>query len=125
MTSYKEKLKHPKWQKTRLKIFERDNWRCQMCKSQDNILHVHHRNYFSCYKNPWDYPDYLLVTLCELCHKEETEFRQKSEDFLIELLRRKLFHNQVYNLGLCFNNAKDDTELINLILEHVLNYIVE
>ena len=69
--TYSEKLKHPKWQKKRLEIMQRDGFRCRSCGNDDNQLHVHHILYDSQYKNPWDYPDYLLITFCNNCHELE------------------------------------------------------
>lgn len=66
--SYSELLKHPKWQERRLRIFERDGFRCRGCGTQEKTLHVHHLRY-SWGKAPWEYPDELLKTLCETCHE--------------------------------------------------------
>ena len=63
-----EKLKHPKWQKKRLEIMQRDDWRCKHCGNPNNTLHVHHLKYKKG-KDPWDYPDDNFITLCEKCHK--------------------------------------------------------
>jgi len=68
--SYSEKLKDPRWQKKRLQIFKRDNWMCQSCGNERETLHVHHK-YYSKNKNPWEYEDLSLVTLCEKCHMAE------------------------------------------------------
>jgi 5-methylcytosine-specific restriction endonuclease McrA len=65
--TYKEQIKHPKWQKKRLEILQRDGFKCQHCKSTKIILHVHH----ICYLKGlliWEYDDELLITLCEDCH---------------------------------------------------------
>ena len=64
---YIEKLKDPRWQKLRLKVFERDNFRCQKCHDNQTTLHVHHRYYIS-KKEPWEYPLEALTTLCHECH---------------------------------------------------------
>lgn len=71
-TSYTEKLKDPRWQKKRLQILERDKWACQACFDETKTLHVHHL-YYEDGAEPWDYPDYALVTLCADCHEWETE----------------------------------------------------
>lgn len=42
---YLEKLKDPRWQKKRLKVFERDEWTCQCCNDTESTLNVHHRYY--------------------------------------------------------------------------------
>ena len=71
MPAYKEKLKDRRWQQKRLRIFNIDNWECQKCGIENNekLLHVHHLEYISG-KMPWEYPDSLLITLCEDCHNK-------------------------------------------------------
>ena len=65
---YQKALKHPKWQKKRLKVFERDRWMCKKCKSKTKTLHVHHLAYTKRY--PWNELMKNLTTLCETCHKK-------------------------------------------------------
>jgi len=70
--SYGPLLLHPKWKSKRKEILTRDLYRCIHCKSDKN-LQVHHRQYHFIvsqqqFKLPWDYPDQLLITLCESCH---------------------------------------------------------
>ncbi len=45
MTAYAKKLTDPRWQKMRLKVFERDGWKCVSCGYEDRELAVHHNNY--------------------------------------------------------------------------------
>jgi hypothetical protein len=66
--TYSELLKNPKWQKKRLEILQRDNFRCRSCDDDLNTLHVHHWNYDN-QLNPWEYKDDDLITLCETCHE--------------------------------------------------------
>ncbi len=70
MSEYAAKFKDPRWQKKRLRILNRDDWTCQGCFDKSVTLNVHHRFYIKG-KDPWDYPDHLLVTLCSTCHDEE------------------------------------------------------
>lgn len=70
--SYGALVLHPKWKSRRKEILVRDNHRCIHCRSSRN-LQVHHRQYHFVashkqFKLPWDYPDNLLITLCERCH---------------------------------------------------------
>ncbi len=67
-TEYAKKLLDPRWQKKRLEILERDNWKCMACGEKDRTLHVHHIFYLP-RKEPWDIPNGLLITFCEDCHK--------------------------------------------------------
>lgn len=68
--TYSEKLKDPRWQRRRLEILNRDNFTCQKCADTEKTLHVHHR-WYKAGKEPWEYPDDILITLCESCHSEE------------------------------------------------------
>ena len=81
--SYSEKLRDPRWQKARLKILERDEWTCQFCFDSESTLSVHHKWYIPS-REPWEYPELALITLCEDCHAKEMEDRLDAEQCLIE-----------------------------------------
>ena len=66
---YAKALKHPKWQKQRLLVFQRDHWRCTKCRDTETELHVHHKKYTK--KYPWNELMSNLTTLCSNCHKKE------------------------------------------------------
>jgi len=71
--SYHEKLFDPKWKSKRKEILKRDNYKCIICGSSTG-LNVHHKQYhFSTrlkkYREPWEYSNKYLITLCESCHK--------------------------------------------------------
>lgn len=66
---YQEWLNSPLWQKRRLQILERDNYRCTWCSDKDHQLHVHHKYYLDD-RYPWEYEDDALVTVCDCCHKK-------------------------------------------------------
>lgn len=70
MSLYSEKLKNPKWQKRRLEIFNRDNWKCQKCSDNETELVVHHK-FYDKNTDPWQYGDDDLSTLCVNCHENE------------------------------------------------------
>ena len=64
---YKSFLKSRYWAEVRKLILKRDNYKCTVCKSTDN-LQVHHttyRNHRNEHNNLQD-----LLTLCEDCHYE-------------------------------------------------------
>jgi len=86
-SDYSKKFKDPRWQKLRLKVFERDEWSCQMCGNIEETLAVHHCYYIQD-KDPWDYPIHALRTLCEECHEIEYYNRRYAENSLLEALRR-------------------------------------
>ena len=87
---YSDKLKDPRWQKLRLKVFERDDWACQICFDKESQLKVHHKYYLQG-KEPWDYPLEVFITLCEKCHTEEYENRPEAEHVLLRVLKEKGF----------------------------------
>ena len=78
--TYSEKLRDPRWQKKRLEILERDNWRCVFCADATSELQVHHLLYKK--RDPWDYPDHLYQTLCRPCHELRGELTDKAVDAL-------------------------------------------
>lgn len=97
--NYSEKLKNPQWQKMRLKVFERDEWSCQLCGNNEVTLNVHHF-YYEKDKEPWDYPLNCFITLCEECHTSELENRARIEQQLLEILRkRRMFSDQLVALA--------------------------
>jgi hypothetical protein len=86
--TYKEKLLDPRWQKARLRVLERDEFRCRHCLSIHKTLHVHHLDYTDGHE-PWEYPLDYFLTLCEDCHREETEGRKATERRLLSSFRLK------------------------------------
>lgn len=83
--SYYELLRDPRWQRKRLEIMGRDKFTCTDCGENDKQLHVHHLHYIRG-REPWNYPDNLLITLCEECHKEYEKHSRNIGDTLIEEL---------------------------------------
>lgn len=98
--NYSELLRNPLWQKKRLEIMNRDNFTCQFCGRQDITLQVHHRRYIRGLK-PWEYSNEDYVTLCEGCHRNETEinselyeqFMQLKEAFQVRGFSMTLFYD--------------------------------
>jgi hypothetical protein len=66
MIPYSEKLKHPKWQRKRLEVLQRDNFTCVKCGDTETELHVNHLKYLG---EPYETPLSALETLCKNCHK--------------------------------------------------------
>lgn len=73
--TYSEKLKDPRWQKKRLKILERDGFKCCYCGDEETTLNVHHKKYTG---EPWEANNEDLETLCETCHSLEHLFKGSS-----------------------------------------------
>lgn len=82
-TSYSELLKHPKWQKKRLQILERDDFKCRICNDQETTLHVHHLKYIYNHK-PWEYANEDLLTLCKDCHTVIEMFKFGKQSYQIK-----------------------------------------
>jgi hypothetical protein len=70
--TYWQQLKHPKWQRRRLEILQRDDFMCAACLATEKTLHVHHKRYVKG-RMLWEYPDDELVALCDDCHAVEHE----------------------------------------------------
>jgi len=79
MNNYYELLKDPRWQKKRLEVLDRAGFECENCGANDKTLHVHHRIYKKGYK-PWDYGPCFLACLCEECHNEQSDLKEKFKD---------------------------------------------
>ena len=77
--TYAEKLKDPRWLCRRQEIIDLHECRCRECgqsREDDGVtLQVHHVFYLRG-REPWDYPDELLISVCESCHWN----RQKIDD---------------------------------------------
>lgn len=67
MIDYKEQQKDQRWAARSREIMERDNFTCQLCGKKNLKLNVHHIKYNK-NLNYWEYPDELLLTVCEVCH---------------------------------------------------------
>lgn len=76
-TTYSEKLLSPLWDEKRLKILKRDGFLCRSCQRK-KLLHVHHLIYIDG-REPWQYRDADLLTLCEDCHDSVHEITGSSE----------------------------------------------
>jgi hypothetical protein len=74
MSEYLEKLKDPRWQKLRLRVFEREGFKCQCCDNDKETLHVHHLIYSK--GEPWEAPIETLECLCESCHEFREDFNR-------------------------------------------------
>jgi 5-methylcytosine-specific restriction endonuclease McrA len=68
--SYSEKLQNPRWNEKRLSILKRDGYKCRMCGADNAKINVHHIVYLKD-RDPWDYPDSLLISVCDSCHTKE------------------------------------------------------
>jgi hypothetical protein len=65
--SFKEQYQHPNWQKKRLEIMQRDEFKCMICGDKNKMLHIHHNTYDG--KYIWDCNSKSMITLCLSCHE--------------------------------------------------------
>lgn len=99
--TYLEKLRDPRWQKKRLEILNRDDFRCTVCGDTETELHIHHEEYSG---DPWDASTDKLRSLCKYCHKV-AEFHKK--DYANCIISIK----SISNLGdIVINSVFTDTQ---------------
>lgn len=83
---WRKMLKHPKWQKMRLEVMERADFKCEKrgCdypSDETNPLNVHHKYYDeeNRWLEPWEYPRGSLQCLCQRHHREVHGLSHKNE----------------------------------------------
>lgn len=67
--SNKDYRKTPEYKKWRMKVFQRDNFTCQICGQVGGKLNAHHIKSFAKYKKLRTVVS-NGITLCEKCHKQ-------------------------------------------------------
>jgi hypothetical protein len=99
-TEYSAKLKDPKWQRRRLEILGRDDFRCRLCQDTAATLAVHHLAYTAA--QPWDEPESNLITVCEHCHEliKHPRGRHQVRAFQMILAATDLFRRMQTSDGL-------------------------
>ncbi len=102
--AYWELLRDPQWQRKRLEVMERAEFRCDTCEATDKTLNVHHRLYRKS-ALPWEYADHELVCLCEDCHEQEHHIREQIDAGLAAL--GSIFYDDV--LGYVHGNLYSST----------------
>jgi hypothetical protein len=99
-SEYGRKLADPRWQRKRLEIMSRDEFKCRVCLDDTQELQVHHKFYLPG-KEPWEYDDDNLVTLCSTCHERITS--------LIKTVKWNItfepFLDSLQNLNVIFNSG--------------------
>jgi ribosomal protein S27AE len=119
---YADKLKDPRWQKKRLEIFNRDRFACVRCGDDKSMLSVHHFRYIPG-REPWEYCDDMLTTLCPECHAIETDTRKDFEHDLLAMLSDKgFFSDDLYVLARGFlNSPQKGSDITASIIEFFLS----
>ncbi len=104
MNKYLEQYKDPRWQKLRLKIFERDKWTCRNCGNNEETLQLHHKCYYKD-KNIWEYPEEELITLCEYCHSIENENKVIYNSIITPILKNLFSDEEIKIIDLSIKIA--------------------
>lgn len=87
--NYSEKLKDPRWQKKRLEVLQRDDFKCKICFDGTKTLHVHHLEYIR-RSEPWEVPLEYLETLCWECHEQIESEKHENESIILKNCRLKM-----------------------------------
>jgi hypothetical protein len=106
--TYADKLKDPRWQKKRLEIMSRDNFKCQMCGDEKETLHVHHQKYSG---DPWEADDDHLITLCHHCHLISEMYKIDSSYHLLSV--SKVPFSKVIIINTLFTVGNSDKVLLS------------
>jgi protein-arginine kinase activator protein McsA len=91
--------KHPQWlggisyepyspefnDKTKERIRERDEYKCQVCSKEGKHLDIHHIDY-----NKKNFADSNLISLCKSCHSKTTHHREYWQPYLTEFMKTKI-----------------------------------
>lgn len=112
-SDYFEKLKDPRWQRKRLCVMERDQFKCRDCGSESKTLHVHHLAYQG--KNPWDAGDDVLLTLCNECHEQRHEIEHDIKLGLARLMYR-MGANELKELATSIVRALDNPDAMPVVM---------
>ena len=98
--TYKEQLQRPEWQRKRLEIMQRDDFRCCLCHDNTKQLHIHHVYYDNTLK-VWEYDNEAMVTVCEDCHV----IIHRDFNKIFGLIA---FESIKHNMDLLFREANDE-----------------
>lgn len=102
-SGYQRKLRDPRWQKKRLELLAKADWKCQEpgCRRWifQHTEHVHippdveapsleiHHLYYEWGRDPWEYPDDAFLVLCDECHEERQAIERHIKKELVKMLR--------------------------------------
>lgn len=84
MSEFWQKYKDPRWQRRRLEIMQRADFRCENCEDEGSTLNVHHKIYRK-KADPWDYGDDELLCLCETCHEQWHDVRNRLNEAIAKM----------------------------------------
>lgn len=127
MSKYGVKLKDPRWQQVRLRVMNRDEWKCRDCGCADKTLHVHHCFYEK--GDPWETSDEFLLTLCEECHQSRGDLEADAKKALARIMSKmKHCHNSPDQLSVFAHSlvrATDNNYKPLILDEHEFQCIMD
>lgn len=112
--SYYEQLKDPRWQKKRLEIMNRANFKCEECENSENMLSVHH-GYYDNSLMLWEYDNDTLHCLCPECHEMAHAFRSSIYENIAKLSVIELEH-----LMVTLNDNSENREIIEKVIKEII-----
>ncbi len=119
MSTYQSKINSKLWQDKSHRVKTRDNLKCQAfdCSTPNSILQVHHIDYIFGVE-PWDYPEDMLITLCQDCHAKEKS-RYKLENLLFTALKMSGFlASDIVALTTTLYDSKFSNHLLTIIRKY-------
>lgn len=91
---YKSNTATTKYKEWRLRIFNRDNFTCQLCKKSDKIIQAHHilpvKNYLLLLFEVWN-----GITLCCKCHRKTFKKENKYREYFLSLTHKNICQQQI------------------------------
>src|ERR1035437_791798 len=97
---YWEQLKHGEWLRKKAAILIRDDYRCRICGSPENVQ-IHHLKYSGL---AWQVKDSDLITVCDNCHVEfENDKKLKEDNILTPVIFDDAMYERLYQR---FNNNR-------------------
>ncbi len=82
---------------------QRDKFMCQICGDEESMLTVHHKVYEK-NREPWEYEDNYLVTVCDSCHKNQHSEESTYTPLLIKQIKvAGFFADDIRELATGFN----------------------
>ncbi len=124
---FKDQYKHPKWQKKRLSILKRDNWKCTICTNDERQLHVHHHKYPAKGKFIWNINNKFLTTVCDRCHGLIHKLKDEDDTCLSTFVDQTgiSYYDVIKTLVLISKIENNTDDGINLIFNYLNNKIKE
>jgi hypothetical protein len=106
--TYAQKLQDPRWRCRRADLIQKAGFCCTECNAEQEVdgpLDFHHVIYIR-RRDPWDYPDELLLVLCGTCH---TDRQVHDEEAQVEFARMcaRMSSFAVYELSKAIRGSLD------------------